>query len=537
MKTNKEIAADIDLLGKLYQLHDLNDFKAKALLNSAFRIKKAGINLLDSDSSELLKIDGISKSILEKLEEIKVHGHILELQSLLEKTPVGIAEMFKISGLGPSKIKQLWKEADINSMDELYSACLENRLINTKGFGQKTQDSIKDAIDKLAEWKGQVRINTAQEMSAELVSTFKKMGSKKVILVGEIARICNTISELEFLTTDSEKTLFAKINGIQQNENDFRIEMEGLPPVIIHFCDSKDYEDKKLELIGPKALFEAIKNNANLKEKVSSFSPELRDLPLEKLLKVDESALIKLADIKGVIHSHTTWSDGVNSTEEMAIASKSLGYEYILITDHSKSAFYANGLSEERIILQHKEIDKLNQENKGCRIFKGIEADILNDGSLDYSDEVLASFDLVIASVHSNLKMDEEKAMMRLLKAIENPYTNILGHMTGRLILSREGYPVNHKTIIDACAKHNVAIEINANPYRLDIDHTWIPYCMERGVDIFINPDAHSIEGISDIKYGVNSARKGALWKEKCINTLSLPDFENYIAKQKSKRK
>jgi len=212
------------------------------------------------------------------------------------------------------------------------------------------------------------------------------------------------------------------------------------------------------------------------------------------------------------------------------------GYEYLVISDHSQSAFYANGLREERIVAQHQQIDELNKNLYPFRIFKSIESDILNDGSLDYSDDVLASFDLVIASIHSNLKMTEEKAMMRLMNAIENPFTSILGHMTGRLLLSRNGYPVDHRRIIDACIANNVVIELNAHPRRLDIDWRWIQEATDKGVLISINPDAHSLEGFEDCKYGVLVAQKAGLTKYQNLSSYSLAEFEEFLGEQHEKR-
>jgi DNA polymerase (family 10) len=207
------------------------------------------------------------------------------------------------------------------------------------------------------------------------------------------------------------------------------------------------------------------------------------------------------------------------------------GYKYLVITDHSKSAFYANGLTPERIKEQHRYIDELNARLNPFKIFKSIECDILNDGSLDYSNDILATFDLIITSVHSNLKMNEEKAMTRLLNAIKNPYTTILGHMTGRLLLSRNGYPVDHKKIIDACAENHVVIELNAHPRRLDIDWRWIDYALEKNVLISVDPDAHSINGFNDVKYGVLAAQKGGLTKEQNLSSFSLNQFEEYLEK------
>jgi DNA polymerase (family 10) len=237
-------------------------------------------------------------------------------------------------------------------------------------------------------------------------------------------------------------------------------------------------------------------------------------------------------DIRSIIHSHSNWSDGMNTVEEMANECIKRGFEYLVISDHSQTAFYANGLKEDKIKEQHRYIDELNNKLEPFKIFKSIESDILNDGSLDYPDRILKTFDLVIASVHSNLKMMEEKAMARLIKAIENPYTRILGHMTGRLLLSRNGYPVDHKKIIEACAANNVVIEINAHPRRLDMDWKWIDYAIEKNVLLSINPDAHALDGFDDVKYGVLAAQKGGLTKENNLSSFSLQKFEKWLKKK-----
>ncbi|HSR39182.1 MAG TPA: DNA polymerase/3'-5' exonuclease PolX, partial [Phnomibacter sp.] len=243
--------------------------------------------------------------------------------------------------------------------------------------------------------------------------------------------------------------------------------------------------------------------------------------------------LIAPGDIRGIIHTHSTWSDGSHSIEQMATAAKAAGLDYLVISDHSRSATYANGLSEERIREQHQEIDRLNTALAPFKIFKSIECDILGDGQLDYTNEVLATFDLVIASVHSNLKMSEEKAMQRLLTAISNPYVTILGHMTGRLLLSRNGYPIDHNAIIDACIANHVVIELNAHPRRLDIDWRWIGNVTEKGGLISINPDAHAVEGYADTRYGVLVAQKAMLTKEKNLSSFTLQAFESFLAATK----
>jgi DNA polymerase (family X) len=280
---------------------------------------------------------------------------------------------------------------------------------------------------------------------------------------------------------------------------------------------------------------EAIFTQAN----IQYIPPYYRDSAdsISKAVKKQVPAPLQTSSITSIIHSHSNWSDGVNTIEEMANECIRRGLEYLVISDHSKAATYAKGLSEERIREQHRYIDQLNekysQQSTPFKIFKSIECDILTDGSLDYTNDILATFDLIIASVHSNLKMTEEKAMHRVMAAIHNPYVTILGHMTGRLLLSRKGYPLDHKKVIDACAANNVVIELNAHPRRLDIDWQWIDYALQKNVLLSINPDAHSLDGFDDIKYGVLAAQKGGLSKEQNLSSFSLAAFENHLAKRK----
>ena len=265
--------------------------------------------------------------------------------------------------------------------------------------------------------------------------------------------------------------------------------------------------------------------------------PELREGTFEIAFTKKDTPpkLLELEDVKGPIHNHSNYSDGTNTIRQLAAYCIGQGYEYLGLSDHSKSAFYANGLQEFQIKKQHEEIDKLNVELAPFRIFKGIESDILNDGSLDYEPDVLASFDFIVASVHSNLNMNRDKATQRLLKAIENPYTTFLGHPTGRLLLRRKGYPIDHNKIIDACAKYDVIIEINANSWRLDLDWRWVNYAIDQGVILSINPDAHEIEGFEDMKYGVYMGRKGGLTKEMTFNSWSLGEVEKYLLKRRTR--
>jgi DNA polymerase (family 10) len=354
-------------------------------------------------------------------------------------------------------------------------------------------------------------------------------------------KLMDWLTEKEFIVTKLDA--FISCKGV----DNFEIRWHISSPENFHWTDftlacSPDFLKKWVENPLFQKNFKFI-SEASIFEQlgISFIPPAQREDPaiLSSLLSNNKKRLapsIQVEDIRGIIHSHSTWSDGIHTIEQMAKAAKEAGYEYLVISDHSKSAFYANGLEIERIAAQHKEIDALNKKLAPFVIFKSIESDILNDGSLDYPEEILESFDIVIASIHSNLKMTEEKAMMRLLNAINNPYTSILGHPTGRLLLSRKGYPVNHAAIIEACADNNVVIELNAHPRRLDMDWRYIAGAVEKDVLISINPDAHAVEGFSDCKYGVLVAQKAGLTAAQNLSSFSLQEMMEFVAFQQAKR-
>ncbi len=539
----EEIAQALKRTAQLMELYDENPFKIKSVANAAFKLNKTDIDLRGKTLQELEKIDGIGKSIAAKIIELQTTGTLKELEDLTNKTPEGVIDMLGIKGIGPKKVGQLWRELEIESIGELLYACNENRLITLKGFGAKTQAEVKKQIEFHESNRGKFHYAAVEKFADNLVQILKKKyNTEFVSLTGAIRRKCEIIETIELLIA-SDKTV-----DIEDIENRANIKIELIT------CAEKEFYNKLFETT---ATEEHLKEVQSLKFKVQNekgaennfhseediyrtynlqyIEPELREglneIELAKENKIPK--LIEVTDLKGILHNHSTYSDGQNTLKEMAEYCKELGYEYLGICDHSQSAFYAQGLKPERVLEQHTEIDELNKKLFPFKIFKGIESDILNNGSLDYTDDILKTFDFVVASVHSNLKMNEEKATERLIKAIENPYTTILGHPTARLLLSRPGYPINHKKVIDACAVNGVIIELNAHPYRLDIDWRWIPYCLEKGVKISINPDAHEKQGYHDMYYGTCVARKGMLTKEMCFNTMSLAEITAYFEKRK----
>jgi len=546
--TNREIAKAFNHLGDLMELHEENTFKIRSYRNAYLTIRKLPEPLADMSDTEINGIKGVGKAIAGKIRELLDGGEMATLNKYKDQTPEGIQDLLGIKGLGAKKIRQLWQEMGIESAGELYYACNENRLIALKGFGLKTQEDIRQKIEYHRQSRDKFLYATLEQEAEELVSELQKKLNIQAELTGAIRRKIPILRGIEILidTKELPNDIFDDnfITLTEKTPNYYRVKTAKQTPVRLYTCTSDEWFFKLFQTTGANDFCEIILKNINENEAKNATSeaaifgaagcafilPELRDnhenIDLAKSEKLP--TLITENDIKGVLHTHSTYSDGINTLREMAEYARDKGYAYIGITDHSKSAFYANGLKPDRLREQWVEIEELNAELAPFRIFKGIESDILSDGSLDYDEDILQQFDFIIASVHSNLKMDEAKATQRLINAIKNPHTTMLGHPTGRLLLSRKGYPIDHAKVIDACAEHNVSIEINANPLRLDLDWEWIPYALEKGVKIAINPDAHSTRGIHDIHYGLCVARKGGLTAEQCVNYLSVEEFEKY---------
>jgi DNA polymerase (family 10) len=531
--TNKQIAYAFDELANLMELHEEDDFRIRSYRNAYLNLRKLDRPLAEMSDAEVKGIKGVGPAIAGKIRELLTGGKMATLDKYLEKTPPGVVEMLEVNGFGPKKVRVVWQDMGIESIGELWYACNENRLVEFKGFGLKTQEDLKNKLEYFLKSRGKLHLDAAEE-EADFVCTWLsgKLPGARVAPVGELRRNCPVVSTVEILVGYSGD-LSPAFDGEtltleQQTEQLYRARLENNTAILIHACAPEAFGSRLFKHTGSQVFVEAfakahpgidfknLENEAQVFDKANMpyVVPELREQALPKQIP----DLITEEDLKGVLHVHTTWSDGLHSLRDMCDYARSLGYSYIGITDHSQSAFYANGLKPDRVLAQMEEIDALNAEFAPFRIFKGIESDILNDGSLDYEPALLEKFDFIIASVHSNLKMSREKATERVVRAIENPFTTILGHPTGRLLLSREGYPLDWDAVFEACVKHKVAIELNANPYRLDIDWTLIPEATRRGIRISINPDAHSKDGIHDIRYGVMVARKGGLTAAGCFN-------------------
>lgn len=539
--TNKELARHFDLKARLMELHDENQFKIRSYQNAYNTIRQMPNEILHMDEAELLSLKGIGKGIARDIAEIRERGYSIELNKLLEQTPEGILDLMKIRGLGPKKIRQIWKVLSVESPGELEYAISENRLTLMKGFGEKTQKDILQQIEFLNANKGKLLYNKAVLIAEELMELLRKaFPDSSFYLTGELRRMMPVISEIGIITDLETRVLEnSEIDDLKADGENFSYKNFN----ISFTCTSAEKMASTLFLTtGPKCFTDrfmisdtADESDIFHRNSIPEIAPYLRDNI--SILKSPEliSQITDTGDIKGILHNHTVWSDGTDTILEMATYYRDLGYSYMLISDHSQSAFYANGIKESDIRNYLEDIAKANSVIDDFQIFSGIESDILADGSLDYSEDILSLFDVVIASVHSGLRMDKEKATQRLLAAIENPFTRILGHISGRILLSREGYPLDYERIFEACAKNNVAIEFNANPLRLDIGWENIETLGEMGIKSCINPDAHSKTEVRYLKYATILARKGGLRKENCINAMDVYEFEKWIQEGKVK--
>lgn len=554
-------------IASLLELRGDNPFKIRAYLSAA--------DLLVSSKEPFAafvekaargEIKGIGDALQAKLLELRKTGSLEYLEHLREDVPRGLLDMLELPGLGTKKVRALHEGLGIESIEELREACLSGKVSELSGFGEKLERQILESIEQRAQSQSRFLLGEALEEAEALLAVLRDNTSGiEFEITGELRRVSETVSHIQILAVDEDRSLsaqvLARIPDIASLEKEvsqcYHFVFRGIP-VEIEVVSRKSFPSKLLFSTGSQTHVEALVRQAEVcgyflkpehieiggsslspatENEIYSFlglpfiPPELREGPVERSTVI--SPLVSASDIRGLIHVHTAYSDGRNTLRDMALAVRDLGYDYLGVSDHSKSARYAGGLREEDIQRQHEEIDRLNEELAPFRIFKGIESDILADGSLDYEDAILDSFDFVIASVHSRFSMNKEEMTDRIVKAIKNPYTTILGHPTGRLLLSRKPYPLDIDRMLEAAAESKTAIEINANPKRLDLEWGYLNRARLSGVPLIISPDAHSTETLRHTRYGLLIARKGNLTAQDVLNCRSIASVDAYFRAQR----
>jgi DNA polymerase (family 10) len=562
----EKVAAILDEIGTLLELQGENSFRSNAYHNAARSIEQLETNLGDVVAQGTLgDIRGIGDTLREKITTLVTTGRLPYYEDLKAKFPAGLLQMLRVQGLGPKKVKALFDQLGIDSLEKLKDACDDGRVAKLKGFGAKTQEKILEGIQFLGQMGERVRIDQAMPLAVAILEELRKCpGIVRMEVCGSLRRRRETIKDIDILVSASDPLPImerfvslpevAQIIGQGPTKSsvivahggrnrvlmncDLRVVRDDqFPFALHHFTGSKEHnvalrtraqqrgiKINEYEIVGPKGPITA-KDEGDIYRflGLDYVPPELREQTgeIEAAEHHKLPTLIEPDDLRGTFHCHTTASDGNATLDEMVAAARALGLQYLGIADHSQAAHYANGLSPERVREQQAKIDALNKKMTGFRIFKGIECDILADGQLDYDDEMLASFDYVVASVHSHFNQTEEEMTARIVKAIGHPRTTMLGHATGRLLLKREGYRVDLEAVLQAAAKHKKMIEINAQPMRLDLDWVHCKRAKALGVTLVINPDAHSTGDIDLMGYGIDVARRGWLEKGDVFNTLT----------------
>ncbi len=583
-----QVANLLDELASLLELKEgTNPFEVRAYQNAT-----RAVNALDGDIEQLTRegklkgVPGLGPTIISRIEEAVETGHIALYDELVKTTPPIKLEMLRIPGVGPKKINAIYNQLHITSIADLIEAINENKVAALPGFGKKTQDKILQGIDFLNQHAGRFLYPVAEHEASLIFTVLKSIPEIVRLQVGgSLRRRRETIGDIDMVASVADSTgdddrrkimdIFtsqpsvAAVTGKGETKSsvvlsngmnmDLRVVNDSqFPYTLHHFTGSKEHHialrRRALSMnmtINDYGLFRGKEPHLELipcKDEVDIYAalgmeyiePELREDMGEIEAAVNRTlpVLVQESDLLGVLHVHSTWSDGQNPIRDMAEACIARGFSYLGITDHSKTAAYAGGLTEEDLRRQHKEIDRLNEEYAGrLRILKGTECDILRDGSLDYADDVLATLDFVVASIHSLFNLSEEEQTRRMLRAISNPYVDIIGHPTGRILLSREGYSLDIDAVIDAAAAHGVCIEVNASPLRLDLDWRYLHRARDKGIKIPIDPDAHTIDGLDEMRYGIGIARKGWLRADDVLNTKSTEELLNFFRSRRKKIK
>ena len=527
-----------------------NPYRAKAYLKAADSLSALAQPLDRIIAAGMLTdIPGIGDAIADIVTELYQTGSHPSLEKLRQEVPEGLLELFALPGLRPDKILKLHEALGISSLAELEAAAKEDRIRRVKGLGASLQTKILQNLSIARSGETQLHLHKAAALLNHAVASVKSEHPEftRIEIAGDFRRGCELVSDLALVAQAKSASLGQESSGglnvLVTDKKHFGAGLLRATGSTLHlemlkeFARGKGFDLKADGLYhGKKLLASATEEDIYDALDLQFIEPELREGrdEIKRAAKRELPNLVVDKDLHGILHCHTTASDGTETLETMAEATRKRGFEYFGVADHSQSAHYAGGLSLEEIAEQHREADRLNQSyGKSFRILKGIEADILGDGSLDYSDRVLSDFDFVVASVHSRFKMSEKEQTERILKAIKNPYTTILGHMTGRQLQRRPGYEVDIDQILRACAEHGVAVEINAHPWRLDLDWRWHQKALDYGCIFSINPDAHSIRELDHMHWGVEMARKGGVPPDRVLNAMTLAKLLRHLQRRR----
>lgn len=574
-----QVAAILSEIGTLLELQGENSFRCNAYHNAARTVEQLSDELTDLIAAKKLgEVPGIGDTLREKITTLVTTGKLPYYDELRAKTPGGVLDMMKVEGLGPKKVKALWQDLGVDSLDKLKAACESGQVAKMKGFGAKTQEKILAGIERVQLFGNRVRIDQALPIALHLIEVLRKApGVKRIELCGSLRRRRETIKDVDVLiSSDNAAPIMKQFvalpdvvqvtgHGDTKSSVVFNVGTAARPQFINcdlrvvpddifafalhHFSGSKEHNVRmrsRAQNMGLKLSEYGLvgdKKDVKCKTEEDIFKalglafvpPEMREDTgeVDAAEKGEVPELVRVEQIQGVFHNHTTASDGANTLEEMANAAKKLGLKYLGIGDHSQSLTVANGLTPARVKKQHADIDALNAKLKGFHVFKGTECDILADGSMDFTDDVLASCDYVVASVHSHFNQTKEEMTARIIRALRNPHVTMLGHATGRLLLRREGYQVDLEAVLQEAAKQGTMIEINAQPLRLDLDWVHCKRARALGVKLVINPDAHSTEELAYYGYGVDVARRGWLEADDVFNTLSVAEVKKEFQARK----
>jgi DNA polymerase (family X) len=574
-----EVAALLDQMGQLLELDGANPFEVRAYQNASRAI--AG---LEGDIGEMVArgelngVPGLGKTLVGRITELVTMGHLRQYDDLLARIPPGLRQMLRIPGLGPKRIRQINQALQVTTLDELRQAAEDGRIAALPGFGAKSQENILKGLVFVTEHQDRYRIDIAEEVAGQVAATLRALpetvrlsvaGSirrrKEIVKDGDIvASVARDEDRAALMRALVEHPDVASVIGSGETKTsvvlragmalDLRVVLDDeYPYALHHFSGSKEHNvalRTRMHARGVKineyGLFRGEEripcaDEADIYAAIGMqyVEPELREDrgEIEAALERRLPALLTERDIRGMLHVHSNWSDGGSTIREMAEATLAMGMSYLGMCDHSQVAAYANGLTPDRVKRQHEEIDQLNEEFAGrLRILKGTECDILKDGALDYDDATLASFDFVVASVHGNFNLPPNEQTQRLIHALENPYCSILGHPTGRILLQREGYNPDLEAVLARAGELGVAVELNGDPHRLDLDWRFVRFATERGVRIPITTDAHSPAGLGNLRYGVSMARKGWLTAEQCLNTLDTEHLLAFFREQRARK-